>query len=162
MKIDTEKNISKIGFIYILKSSKTNKVYIGSTTRTIKKRFMEHKTSYKLYLQNKVPYKSCFELVKYDDCNISVVEEFEYKDTYELRKREGYFIINNNSVNKYEAGRDAIKYYRDNRNKFLVFKNIKMLCSRCGGKYTMSNKSHHEKTFKHVTKIHNLIIRDNL
>jgi hypothetical protein len=48
-----------------------------------------------------------------------------------------------------EQNKDKIKEYRKaNRDKILEYKNQKMICA-CGGKYTVSHKSHHEKSMKH-------------
>jgi hypothetical protein len=70
--------------IYKLVSLQTDKIYIGSTTQPLYKRFGKHKT---------VGY-NCMskELIKYDDCKIILIENFECNNKEELHARERYYI----------------------------------------------------------------------
>ena len=69
--------------IYVIKSHKTEKVYIGSTTQTLNKRFIQHKhDALKIY--------SCKskELFQYDDTYIELIENYPCKTIEELHARE--------------------------------------------------------------------------
>ena len=55
------------GKIYAIRSHQTDRVYVGSTTQPLSKRFYEHKTGYQSYLNNPKIYVSSFEMFKYDE-----------------------------------------------------------------------------------------------
>jgi len=61
--------------IYKLTSKKTNEIYIGKTTKTLKRRFREHKNDYKCWLHGINKFKSSYFLTEYDDVNIELIEE---------------------------------------------------------------------------------------
>jgi hypothetical protein len=166
-----------IGFIYKISSPSTDSVYIGSTTKTIKQRLRKHKSQYKVYLNNKTNYVSSFELVKYDDCMIELLEQFEFIEQFELFSREAHYIkLNNKSINKVipnrtlkqyrldnkEQIKEYAKHYRlDNKEKIKKYQvdnnekqNAKHICD-CGSSYTNHNKVQHLKTKKHQQYITN-------
>lgn len=77
------------GKIYKLKSSHTDKVYIGSTTLDLDIRKQKHKEAYKLYKDGKKQrYCSSFEIVKYPDFTIELVEEKKCNSLSSLLKTE--------------------------------------------------------------------------
>jgi len=95
------------GIVYSISSN--NKLYIGSTIRTLKKRLQNH---------------GCFDLYDMDEFNytLKVLEEIEIDNKIQLRKREQYYIDNNNCVNKIRAFGGAYnskEYYQINREKLL-------------------------------------------
>ena len=123
--------------IYILKSTKTQNVYIGSTCCSLKKRLTEHRSDLGSYLKDKKNYRTSFEIVKYDDCTIEILEEFPCTTKEELALREGFHIKNNeNSINICVAGRSRKEYYYDNHQKLLQQKreyyheNHEKICKR--------------------------------
>lgn len=160
--------------IYSIRSNQTDKIYIGSTTQSLSKRFSKHNCDYKSYLLGKYHYVTSFEICKYDDSYIELIEEFSCNNVEQLCKREGELIRSYNCVNKCIAGRSVKEYYEDNKDKIIqnnqiynknnidkhnksskkyreTHKNIineKHICE-CGGKYTTSCKSNHIKTAKH-------------
>jgi len=97
------------GKIYILKSNQTNKVYIGSTTRTLKQRFHAHKyantTNSKILLDG------------YNDVKIELLELYPCNNKIELLKKEGEYIkkYKDTCINIKCAGRLPIEYYYDNQ-----------------------------------------------
>ena len=151
-----------IGRIYIIKSKQTNKVYIGSTVETLKKRFSKHKCS-----------KTCSsrEILKYDDAKIELLECYECENKEELRKKEGEYIRKYDCVNKKIEGRTdkeyrqenkekIAEYYQENKEAVLEYQkeyyeknkekiNEKFTCP-CGGTYTYQNKARHLKTKMHL------------
>jgi hypothetical protein len=76
------------GYIYIIKSKKTDFVYIGSTKNNIKKRFSSHKTEYK----SGRSHCSSKDILKYDDACCELLETFKYDDIKELLSREAEII----------------------------------------------------------------------
>jgi hypothetical protein len=89
--------------IYIIKSHKTKNVYIGSTTQTIGRRLIDHRTKFNQYKNgtNKTcNYLTSFEIIKYGDAFIQLVEEFPCNCKKELEKRECEIIeVTPNAVN---------------------------------------------------------------
>jgi hypothetical protein len=91
------------GKIYKIVSGQTNNVYIGSTCKKyLSERFTKHNGSYREYLNGKRKhYMTSFDILKYDDAEIILVESFPCNSIDELRSREAYFIKNTpNCVNK--------------------------------------------------------------
>ena len=92
------------GKIYKLISIQTDLVYYGSTIEnTLTNRLSGHRTSYKKWLNGKDDYVTSFEIVKYDDCKIILVESYPCNTKYELTAREQYYIDKNVCVNKNKA-----------------------------------------------------------
>jgi hypothetical protein len=139
--------------IYKIVSSQTDKVYIGSTTKDrLCQRMIQHRVDYKSYLNNKKNYISSFEIMKYDDTEIILIETFPCESKDKLHARERYWIENIvNCVNKQvpirtekEHNEYHQKYYKKKKETI----NEKFNCL-CGGKYTKCHKSRHEKTKQH-------------
>jgi len=113
------------GKIYSIRSFQTDKFYIGSTCNLLNVRLGQHKTQYKNYLLNKDKYNyiSSFEIIKYDDCYIELLENYNCKDRNELNKREGELIRQhiNNIVNKKIEGSTRketnTRYYNSHLNE---------------------------------------------
>ena len=110
----------KNGKIYSIRSYQTDDVYIGSTCSPLSKRLWGHKNDYKQYLNDKTNYTSSFEIIKFDDNYIELIELFPCGSKDELHKREGEIIRQtDNCVNKRIAGRSQKEYELDNRDKIL-------------------------------------------
>lgn len=97
-----------IGYIYKLTSPKTDIIYIGSTVQKLSVRLSKHKHDYKRYLNKKYNYVSSFQVVKYDDAKIELIEQFEYDNRKDLLNLEGMYIIRNNLKQKVAGGRKNI------------------------------------------------------
>jgi len=108
------------GKIYALRSNKTDEIYIGSTAENrLSDRMSNHRRDYKNYLLEKRNYITCFEILKYDDCYIELIEECPCKNRMELERREGQVQREMECVNKIIAGRTQKEYYDDNKDKIL-------------------------------------------
>jgi hypothetical protein len=91
----------KKGYIYKIVSPSIDKCYIGSTLKDIKKRLQKHKHNYTDYIRNNAKkYMSSFEIIKYNDYTIELLEEIEFENIKELRYSEGCYILHNNCINK--------------------------------------------------------------
>ena len=112
---ETDKNKYHNGKIYTIRSHMTDKYYIGSTCSPLHKRFYEHKAQFKL---NR--YISSFEILKFNDAYIELLEALKCENKMELTKREGELIrqCKDNIVNKYIPNRTDKEYREDNLDKY--------------------------------------------
>tara|TARA_R100000951_G_scaffold100344_1_gene91118 strand:+ start:92 stop:685 length:594 start_codon:yes stop_codon:yes gene_type:complete len=110
------------GKIYELIDLSNNKKYYGSTVQTLKQRKTKHVANYKLYLNKKTNYVSSFEIIKNNNYEIYLIENFPCNSRTELEAREGYYIRNNNCVNKCIVGRTQKEYRQDNKEKIKQYK----------------------------------------
>ena len=156
------------GKIYTIRSYQTDKIYIGSTTQTLTRRLSKHKSNFKRWKNGgKDNYVSSFELFKYADVYIELLELCPCDTKIELCKREGELIREIDCINKNVAGRTMNEYRADNKEKLKEQtkewrennkdkikdrESIKYDCE-CGGKYTCASKARHLKTNKHLSKI---------
>ena len=85
---------------------------------------------------------------EYLEQNKDIIKEKnkEYYDTNKEKIKEQ--LKEYREQNKEKIKEYVKKYHKANRDKILEYKNQKMICA-CGGKYTVSHKSHHEKSMKH-------------
>ena len=93
-------NMYHQGKIYKLVSNDTDDIYIGSTCDNLSKRLYGHKSAYKRWLKGEAHYVSSFEIVKYSDCKIILIEEFSCKNKDQLHRKEREYIESAVCVNK--------------------------------------------------------------
>ena len=89
--------------IYKISSPQTNKIYIGSTCKKyLSSRLSNHKFEYSQRMLKK-NYCSSFEIVKFDDCIIELIELCNFNDTFDKQAREKHYIqlYKDICVNKY-------------------------------------------------------------
>jgi len=137
------------GQIYKLTSSHTDQIYIGSTKNNLQKRLYNHKSNKKnISPQN---------IIKYDDCQIILIEEFLYIDRKLLRIREqeiindlkqtGFNVVNKNRAHfVYDKDEHRIK----NKKNVYLYQNKEYLCESCARIIKINNKAPHLKTKKHI------------
>jgi hypothetical protein len=145
----------KNGKIYTIRSYQTDEIYIGSTTQTLTKRLSKHKADFKWWKKGKHRYLTSFDIVKYDDVYIELLELCPCENKMELFKHEGEFIRSMDCVNKLIAGRTFKEYLDEYREKNKDKIKQKFNCD-CGGKYIHQHKSTHLKTKKHQAYILNV------
>ena len=112
----------KNGKIYKIVDNAYTKMYIGSTTQSLSKRFSKHKGDYKIWKNGKTNYVSSyciFDEFGIENCKIELIENYICNSKNELERKEGEHIKNNDCVNKVIAGRTKKEYYNDNKNKIL-------------------------------------------
>ena len=78
--------------VYKLESPSTEKVYIGSTSKSLCKRLADHKYDYKRYQAGKYNYVSSFEIIKLPDAGIMLLEQFEESEEKQKRVVEQYYL----------------------------------------------------------------------
>lgn len=108
------------GKIYAIHSYQTDNIYIGSTCQPLYKRLSKHKESYIKWIKDSKKYMSSYEIIKYDDCYIELLELCPCSSVQELRKKEGELIRVNNCVNKYIAGRTQKEWAIDNKEMIAI------------------------------------------
>ena len=109
----------KNGKIHSIRSYQTENIYIGSTIQQLSKRLSKHKSNYKLWKDGKYHYVSSYEILKYEDYYIELIEIYPCETKIELEKREGELIRqNNNAINKIIVGRTPKEYQEYNKDKF--------------------------------------------
>jgi len=102
--------------IYAIRSRHTDKVYIGSTHTTLNARFSQHKSDLKLYNNQRRNYRTSYEILKFPDAYIELIEEFPCECKYQLIRREGEILKSNpNRVNLRIEGRTQKEYRQDKK-----------------------------------------------
>jgi hypothetical protein len=107
----------KNGKVYTIRSYKTDDIYIGSTTQTLTKRLSKHKGDFKSWKKGKRNYITSYELIKYDDVYIELLEVCPCSNKMELCRREGELIRSMDCINKNVAGRTPKEYKKENKEK---------------------------------------------
>ncbi len=160
------------GKIYSIRSYQTDLIYIGSTTQPLSKRLSKHRQDFNSWENNKFNYITSFEIIKFNDHYIELIENYSCNSKNELERREGQLIRETaNAVNKRIAGLTRVEtcklYYDTNKEHISEYKkqwyekNKEKCDCECGGKYTYCNKSTHIKTNKHQKYINEKQLKDN-
>jgi hypothetical protein len=149
------------GKIYALRSYQTEHIYIGSTIQPLSVRKGEHKKNYKKYLNNIYGYTTSYELVKYDDYYIELLEICPCHTKEELLRKEGEFIRAMTCVNKQIAGRTKKEYNDDNKeSRKIKNENNKnrYTCEICKyNTYSKTDYLKHENTIRHKSNTFNTV-----
>ena len=151
------------GKIYILISEQCCKFYIGSTTVSLEERLKRHIESYEEWLTSNFEkgYLSSFEILKYGDYRIELVEDCPQIIGWDLLKRERYHILLNykNLVNIIIPGKGATKLVKPSETKDVY------TCT-CGSNMTNRYKVRKIHSFSNqhrqkIREIHLRMISDN-
>lgn len=164
-----ERNYSK-SLIYKLccNDLQVKDIYIGSTL-SFKHRKNSHKSDCcnpKSVKYNLKVYKFIRDNGGFENWSMVLVEQYEATSQLHLEQRERYWLETlQATLNKNIPSRTAMEYrqdhiehknekskqhYEENNEKINEYKKKKFNCE-CGGKYTNSGKSLHEKSKKHIT-----------
>ena len=88
-----------LGKIYKIVCNQTGKVYIGQTCKQeIKQRIRKHKSQYREFLNQKLNYRTSFEILKNNDYKYELIEEYPCENNKELMERERFWINNIENV----------------------------------------------------------------
>ena len=147
-----------LGRIYKLTSPLTDKIYIGSTESKLNRRLSEHKAQYKLYLKGEGSNLTSFQIIKFAQYRIELIEDFTFKNKIELLRREKFHIRNNkNTVNKNIPSRTVKEYHQENQYKIKEYQKsyyeFPIKCNSCNCSFTKYNLSRHKKSQKHLNKL---------
>ena len=149
------------GYVYKIISENTPKIYIGSTTSKLNIRLSVHKSCLKNY--ENFMHLTSFEILKFGNCKIDLIEEVKTQDKCDLLLREKFWIghykdicVNKNSPIKTAEEIKAyhLNYYRQNRDKLLAKAKEKTTCF-CGIRFDRAAWSIHSKSKKHLRFVEN-------
>jgi hypothetical protein len=110
--------------IYTIRSYQTDKYYIGSTCDALHKRLYNHRRNYKNYLNDNFSFfVTSFDIIKYEDSYIELLEDYKCENRNELFKREGELIrkYKDEIVNCKIEGRTRKERYEDNIDKIKAY-----------------------------------------
>lgn len=110
------------GKVYKIVSPSTNLVYIGSTIQPLHKRLREHRNKYTQFLKGKYNNVTSFEIMKYGDAEIYLIELCDCNSKMELERCERSHIESIECVNKHIPGRSKKEYYIENKDKFKQYR----------------------------------------
>ncbi len=115
-KVENSENNYQNGKIYKLVSFQTDKVYVGSTyERNLNNRLAKHRVGFRDYKLGKRTNMTSFELLKYEDVDIILIENYPCNNKQELHARERYWIEALDCVNKNIPTRTNKMYYQDHK-----------------------------------------------
>lgn len=151
------------GKVYKLTSSKTEQIYIGSTTQTLKQRICQHHSCYKRHKNDFYHYMSSYEIIKYDDVVIALVENYPCNTKEELFAREQHW------KEQFENTVNSQNIYSKIKSKYIDYKNAKIykiVCSQTNDVYIGSTcRSLRIRLSQHILKpettakkLHNIMI----
>ena len=112
------------GKIYKIVDVGYNKTYYGSTCESLSQRMTRHRAKYTAYLKGNITNTRSFDLFDefgIENCKIELVENYPCNSKEELRRREGYYIKNNDCINKCVPCRTPAEYYQD-ENEYCRFR----------------------------------------
>ena len=148
----------KTGLIYKIFSKDGDEIYIGSTIRSMKKRYAEHIANWEMDYGSLMATTYLFNKYGLENCEYEIIEKMLVKNVFMLRQREQYYIdlYSENCLNGYKAS-IGVKinsknynslYYRLFRNELVNYHKEKIHCSRCNSKVSRRNIQSHYKTLK--------------
>lgn len=115
----TDSNKYQNGKIYKIVSNYTDEVYIGSSAQKyLSMRMRQHRDEFKLWKKDstKRKYISSFEILKYDDARIVLVENYPCESKDQLRQQEEHHRkLHAEAVNKqkaYQSHEQHLQYMR--------------------------------------------------
>lgn len=151
------------GKIYKIVSDQTDKIYIGSTTKQyLSQRLSNHQRTYKCFQNGKYHYVTSFEIVKYDDAQIILIELFPCGTKDELLSRERFHLEQNkNCINKVIPKRTKKEILKACNNKHKEdrlayrreYNKSNIYTCDCGATLTKHHKARHEKSNNHIKYI---------
>lgn len=109
------------GKIYVIRSQYTEKCYIGSTIQPLSNRFSQHKSNFKKYLKYEAAYITSYEILKFEDAYIELLELYPCNSKLELENREGELIRQHYCINKVICNRTQKEYWLDNKEKYRIY-----------------------------------------
>ena len=102
--------------VYMVLCKTTGQRYIGSTVDTVHARIRVHKSHYRMYLENKYHHRCIFDILKHNNYDIQLIEQYSCNNRGELCDREGFWINTLICINS--KGKDTTSRYHKNKRKF--------------------------------------------
>ena len=138
------------GKIYRLWSPSANVSYFGHTINTLSRRLVNHRVSYRNFIDGKGHYCPSFEILKHPDYRIDLEVECPCNSKIELQKREVEIIKANDCINKNPPREINMIEYKYNARLKRIDNENRIYCD-CGGTYvnTKARRLQHEKSKRH-------------
>ena len=112
------------GQIYKVCDKAYTKCYIGSTTVSLSRRMVQHRSDYKRYKegqnQSYLTVYNLFDEFGVENCKIEWIEDYPCTSKKELEAREGHHQQENDCINKVVAGRTKQEWREVNRELLLT------------------------------------------
>ena len=145
-------NELKVGYIYKICNKNCDKIYIGSTVKSLKERFNRHKSNCKKYLETNKKYITSIEIVKDETSYIEQLAEVQFYNKKELLQKEAMFIdmYKDTCVNMYKN----LGCLNKKENDKILYKQNKSKILEINKKYREENKEQ-IKEQKHLKYILN-------
>jgi hypothetical protein len=106
----------QLGKVYKITSPQTDKVYIGSTAQVyLSSRMTGHVKDFKLFEKGKKNFISSFEIIKFGDAVITLIEDYKCETKEQLFRKEREWIEKSNCVNKAIPTRTIEEWRSDNK-----------------------------------------------
>lgn len=155
------------GKIYKIVCNITNKIYIGSTCETLSSRLTKHR----YVTKNKEQKKGCcssYEILKNNDYEIILIENYPCNNREELLMRERYYVDNMDCVNKRQpiSTKEETRnrqnewqkqHYKNNKDKINEWRRKPVICDVCGSTTDYIHKSRHQKSQKCLAFKNNIL-----
>ena len=90
--INNEAIPCKKGIVYMIWCNTTNTGYIGHTIQGLQCRAYKHRNDYVRFINNRLNYRTYFDIISNDNYEHSILEEFTYQDRSELFNKEALWI----------------------------------------------------------------------
>jgi hypothetical protein len=103
------------GIIYKIECNETGEVYYGSTTQSLNRRMIGHKSCCKQWKEGKCNFTTSFQIIDRGNYSYNLIEIVECEDKYQLETRERFYIENNECINKYIPCRTGKEYSEANK-----------------------------------------------
>lgn len=124
--------------IYIITSNKTNSIYIGNTTQSLSSKLKSYTNKYELYLNGHIKtYHKVFDIMKYKDNKISLLEKYPSDNKIEILKRISEKCDTNPN---YFTHYKEILVNKDTDDNTIVYK-----CDKCNSVYKHTSSFYRHK-----------------
>jgi hypothetical protein len=110
------------GRIYKIVDNVTGLQYIGSTTKSLHKRLLQHKNNYKCYLEGRYSYITSYKILESNNYRIELIQTYIVRDRKHLELIEGRYIREQDCVNRITLGRTRKEWFEDNKERIANYK----------------------------------------
>jgi hypothetical protein len=129
-----------------------------------------HRKSFKQYKNGKCNFTRSFQILEYESAKIELVENYPCNNKEELLQREGYYIRNNNCINKNIAGRTKQIWCEENKQYIKIqqkdyYEQNKEQINEQHKKYYEQNKEHikeQTKEYRQRKKEQALMLKEDI
>ena len=139
MEEDVASSEAFIGRIYRISAPGCDRVYVGSTRKTLSARLGAHQRNMRAWERGTVSYVTSFELVGRPGVTVDLIEEEEFQDLQHMRDREAYWIARLPTVNRRTPGRSRVESQR-------ISNAARVPCGTCGKIVRRSEHWKHQRT----------------